>query len=167
MNSLDLAETLGHEAALLLFYMTILADLPFKNGLGAEYGFSFGSINDLPHTTRNLAVHLARRAIVATREASQPRAGWWARSVGSSRDQLASSMPLAGRSRDPPCETRGRFGYVSHLPRQATPVVPVPSARWNRAHYHYTRPRPHRYFHFRLLARHFLCGWVGRGVNHP
>ena len=65
MNPLDLAETLGHEAAFLLFYTAILADLPFKNGLGAEYGVSFGSINDLPHTTRNLAV---RRAIAATRE---------------------------------------------------------------------------------------------------
>jgi hypothetical protein len=59
MNPLDLAETLGHEAALVFFYTAILADLPFKNGLGAEYGFSFGSIDDLPHTTRNLAVHLA------------------------------------------------------------------------------------------------------------
>ena len=39
--------------------MVILADLPFKNDLGAEYGFCFGSIDDLPHTTRNLAVHLA------------------------------------------------------------------------------------------------------------
>ena len=60
MNPLDLAETLGHEAAFVLFCTAILADLPFKNGLGAEYGFSFGSINDLSHTTRNLAVHLAR-----------------------------------------------------------------------------------------------------------
>ena len=59
MNPLDLVETFGHEAAFLLFYIAILADLPFKNGLGAEYGFSFGSINDLPHTTRNLAVHFA------------------------------------------------------------------------------------------------------------
>ena len=59
MNPLDLAEILGHEAALVLFYTTILAYLPFKNGLGAEYRFSFGSIDDLPHTTHNLAVHLA------------------------------------------------------------------------------------------------------------
>ena len=59
MNPLDLAETLGHEAVLVPFFTAILADLPFKNGLGAEYGFSFGSIDDLPHTTRNLAVHLA------------------------------------------------------------------------------------------------------------
>ena len=59
MNPLDLAETLGHEAALVLFYTAILADLPFKNGLGAVYDFSFRSIDDLPHTTRSLAVHLA------------------------------------------------------------------------------------------------------------
>ena len=59
INPLDLAETLGHEAAILLFYTVILADLSFKNGLGAEYGFSFGSIDDLPHTTRNLTVHFA------------------------------------------------------------------------------------------------------------
>ena len=59
MNPLHLAETLGHEAALLLFYTAILADLHFENGLGAEYGFWFGSIDGLPHTTRNLAVHLA------------------------------------------------------------------------------------------------------------
>ena len=59
MNPLDRAEILGHEAALVLFYTAILADLPFKNSLGAEYGFSFGSIDDLQHTTRNLAVHLA------------------------------------------------------------------------------------------------------------
>ena len=59
MDPLDLAETLGHEAALVLFYTAILADLPFKNGLGAEYGFFFGSVDDLLHTTRNLAVHLA------------------------------------------------------------------------------------------------------------
>ena len=57
MNPLDLAESLGHEAALVLFYTAILTDLPFKNGLGAEYGFSFGSIDDLPHTTRNMAIH--------------------------------------------------------------------------------------------------------------
>ena len=56
---LDLAEILGHEAALVLFYTAILADLPFKNGLGAEYGFFFRSIDALPHTTRNLAAHLA------------------------------------------------------------------------------------------------------------
>ena len=59
MNPLDLAETLGHEAALVLLYMDILADLPFKNCHGAEYGFPFGSIDDLPQTMRNLAVHLA------------------------------------------------------------------------------------------------------------
>ena len=59
MNPLGLAEILGHEAALVLFYTAILADLPFENGLDAEYGLSFGSIDDLPHTTRNLAVHLA------------------------------------------------------------------------------------------------------------
>ena len=56
MNPLDLAETLGHEAALVLFYTAILAGLSFKNSLGAEYGFSFGSIDDLPYTTRNLSV---------------------------------------------------------------------------------------------------------------
>ena len=52
-------ETLGHEAALVLFYTAILADLPFKNGLVAEYGFNFLSIDDLSHTMRNLAFHLA------------------------------------------------------------------------------------------------------------
>ena len=59
MNPLDLVETTGHEAALVLFCTAILADVTFKNGLGAEYGFSFGSIDDLSHTTRNLSVHLA------------------------------------------------------------------------------------------------------------
>ena len=59
MDPLNLAETLGHEAALVLFYTAILADFPFKNSLGAEYGFSFGSIDDLLHTTRNLAIHFA------------------------------------------------------------------------------------------------------------
>ena len=61
MSPLDLAENLGHGAALAVFffYTAILVDLPFKNGLGAEYGFSFGSIDDFPHTTRNLAVDLA------------------------------------------------------------------------------------------------------------
>ena len=76
-------------------------------------------------------------------------------------------MPLAGRSRDPPCETRVRFGLVSHLPRQATSVASIPSARCNRARDHYPRPRPLRHFHFRLLARHLLCGWVERSANHP
>ena len=58
MNPL-LAETLDHEAALVLFYTAILADLPFKNGYGSGYDPSFGSIDDLSHTTRNLAVHSA------------------------------------------------------------------------------------------------------------
>ena len=30
-----------------------------ENGLGAEYIFFFGSIDDLPHTTHNLAANLA------------------------------------------------------------------------------------------------------------
>ena len=59
VNPLDLAKTLGHEAVLLLVYTAILAKLPFKNSLGAEYGFSFEPVDDFPHTTRNLAVHLA------------------------------------------------------------------------------------------------------------
>ena len=58
MNPLDLAENLGHEAALVLFYTAILVDLPFKNGFGAEYSVFFGSIDDFSYTTRNLAVDL-------------------------------------------------------------------------------------------------------------
>ena len=59
VNPPDLPETLGHEATLGLFYTAILAKFTFKNGLGTEYGFALGLIDDLPRTTRNLAVDLA------------------------------------------------------------------------------------------------------------
>ena len=67
MNPLDLAETLGHKAALVLIYTAILADLMCKNGLDAEYDLSFGSIDDLPHTTRDMAAHLALERTVPMR----------------------------------------------------------------------------------------------------
>lgn len=43
-KSLDLAETSGHEAVLLLFNSATLADLPLLNGLGAYNSFSFGQL---------------------------------------------------------------------------------------------------------------------------